>query len=129
MVFTWIFLLFSASQASSTEGLWIPRHETLAAKTWRVDFQNLVALHKESVPAAREHQADMNLNYGIISSSIIAAEVGVDWHEPTTGQTTNALLLNAKISTNWYRERGWGVSAGVYDVGLQLGKMILIFYI
>lgn len=122
MILTWIFFLATSSFASSTEGLWVPRHESLVAKSWRVDFQNLVAFSKESTISPKEHQADMSLNYGLINSSVVSLEAGVEWHEPTTGQTTNALLLNAKISTNWYRERGWGISVGAYDVGFASGQ-------
>ncbi len=122
MILLLTMLISSSSFGASSEGLWIPRHESLASKTWRLDFQNLVALHKESTLSSREHQADMNLNYGIINSPNINIEGGFDWHEPTTGQTSNAILLNLKISTNWYRERGWGFSVGAYDVGFATGQ-------
>lgn len=115
-------LLGSLSFAHYTEGLWIPRHETLTSRSWRVDFQNLNSIDKEQIPNATDHQGSMGVSYGVYSGEIVAAEVGVDWKEPAVSQTVNALYFNFKISTNFYKEKGWGISLGTYDFGISGGE-------
>ncbi len=114
--------LSSPSFAYHTEGLWIPRHETLVSNTWRVDFQNLNSIDKEQTPNAADHQASMGVSYGLYSGEIVTVEAGVDWKEPAVKQTVNALYFNFKVSTNFYAKRGWGVSIGTYDFGLSGGE-------